>query len=717
MNKNSFYAVILIITLYLLTTGIGTIFAENDENETIVVEAVTENKIITTGNVRADDIGVYVGSANGFTAQVTAKDVAAIQTEEAKTTYGVIAESEGNASRSSVKSGNITTDTKWNNHGLVIQTKDYGMAEINAGSVTGWMGLIAQADTSSSIDLNLGGINGLQLGAQLSSLNNGQINAETGIIFADAEVLSANASGGGETHVDAGKIISDQSGSLYGVAEGQDSVVTINADEIQGKSGAIRISAENGGIYVVNAKDLTIQDSGWEFLNRYGIDSMATSGTVEININGHISLKETGEKGEGSPAGIYVQSKENGSTVISTTGNVSISSEKSQAAAYGIKTINAGGNIDISIGNEVSVISPGEAIGLCIENNKNINNPGRSQTTVSINSDLSGSTCGLFINGSESMTDITVSGTISGNKAGIIVGDDITPGNFFLTVGEIVLNDQEYAIIRPDGSPAEDFEREVSYLLKIAPQSQEVLTFTDDNDNPLQTAKEGDKVYLRVKAGENAAKIWNKGKELQKDDQGRFFLIVPKGGAILVYAETKSHSDFHRLPDHVEKLPDTGFSSVHNTMLPARPKTLDFKTTGLTLQIPKLEIMKSIVTVPVMDDSYPVKWLNSNIGLLEGTALPGEGLSILTGHNHLSTTEAGPFVFLSTLEKKDLILVTDSRGNLQNFRVAGNYLITPEGLITLADKLTENTLLLVTCEDESIDGSYLHRRVILASPE
>ncbi len=717
MNGKFFTAVILIITLCFITLSIGTVFAENDENETIVVEAVTEDKIITAGNVRADDIGIYAGSANGFTAQVTAKDVEAIQTEEAKATYGVVVESEGNASRSSVDSGNITTDTKWNNHGLVIQTKESGKAAVHAGSVTGWMGLIAQADTGSAIDLNLGGVNGLQLGAQLSSLNSGQINAETGIIFADAEVLNVNASGGGKTHVDAEKIISDQSGSLYGVSVGRDSVVTVNSEEIQARSGTIRISAENGGSYVVNAKDLTIQDSGWEFMNRYGIDSLASSGTVRINIRGHISLKETGEKGDGSPAGITVQSKGNSSTVIGTTGSVFVSSEKTQAAAYGIKTINEGGNIDITIGNDVSVDSPGEAFGLCIENNGNTKNSGSPQTAVSINGDLYGSTCGLFINASEGMTDITVSGRISGNKAGVIVGDGIIPENFSLTAGEIALNDEGYAVIKPDGSPAEEFEREISYLLKIAPESQGVLTFTDAIGTRLQTAKEGDKVFLRVKAGKKAVKMWNNGEELQMDDQGRFFLIVPKGGAILVHAEIRDHSGFRWLLDRNGMLPATGFSTVRSTLLPARPKGLEYGTTGLTLQIPKLEIMETIVTVPVTDDGYPVEWLGNAVGLLENSGKPGEGFSVFTGHNHLNTTEAGPFVFLNTLEENDLIIITGDGGNPQIFRVVGNHLIRPDSLDTLADKFTENTLLLVTCEDESIVGDYLHRRVILALPQ
>jgi hypothetical protein len=43
----------------------------------------------------------------------------------------------------------------------------------------------------------------------------------------------------------------------------------------------------------------------------------------------------------------------------------------------------------------------------------------------------------------------------------------------------------------------------------------------------------------------------------------------------------------------------------------------------------------------------------SNIGLLSQSSYPGEGVTVLTGHNHLNTMEAGPFLFLGRLEEGD----------------------------------------------------------------
>ena len=127
-----------------------------------------------------------------------------------------------------------------------------------------------------------------------------------------------------------------------------------------------------------------------------------------------------------------------------------------------------------------------------------------------------------------------------------------------------------------------------------------------------------------------------------------------------------------------------------------------------------MDVTEEIVTVPLTDGSYPVEWLGSSVGLLEGCAMPGEGISILTGHNHLSTTEAGPFAFLSRLESGDRIMITDRTGVMETYRVYVSSLIPVDGFAQIADEIRENSLVLITCEDESVDGGYLNRRVIFA---
>ena len=48
------------------------------------------------------------------------------------------------------------------------------------------------------------------------------------------------------------------------------------------------------------------------------------------------------------------------------------------------------------------------------------------------------------------------------------------------------------------------------------------------------------------------------------------------------------------------------------------------------------------------------------------------------------------------------------------YKVYGNYKIASDGFAEIADNVRENALVLITCEDESVNGGYLNRRVILA---
>ena len=123
--------------------------------------------------------------------------------------------------------------------------------------------------------------------------------------------------------------------------------------------------------------------------------------------------------------------------------------------------------------------------------------------------------------------------------------------------------------------------------------------------------------------------------------------------------------------------------------------------------------------VPFEDDGYPVQWLGGSVGLLQGSARPGEGVSVLTGHNHLSLTETGPFAFLLQLEPGTKLFVLKENGGLIPFSVIRSESVAAEdisGLETIVDQF-ENALALVTCENERSSGGYADRRVVIAVPD
>ncbi len=164
-------------------------------------------------------------------------------------------------------------------------------------------------------------------------------------------------------------------------------------------------------------------------------------------------------------------------------------------------------------------------------------------------------------------------------------------------------------------------------------------------------------------------------------------------------------------------LPATGFSSGRSADPGVQPKELRYRSVPMRLQIPSLDLETKLVTVPLKDNSWQVEWLNDRAGLLEDTALPGEGVSVIAAHNTLSDTDYGPFALLFTLEVNDTVMVSDENGSLKLFRVYANELLAPddtEKLASIAARGT-NTLVLITCENESAMGGYLNRRAVFAS--
>ena len=203
------------------------------------------------------------------------------------------------------------------------------------------------------------------------------------------------------------------------------------------------------------------------------------------------------------------------------------------------------------------------------------------------------------------------------------------------------------------------------------------------------------------------------------DANGDLFIASITGDDI---SELVFRNDYHRNPppppDFPPELPKTGFSAMHGTQLPAMPKDLNYKPLQMTLEIPSLSVSTQIVSVPVVDGEYPVTWLGNKAGALEGYGIPGEGRAILTGHNHLNNMEAGPFAFLLWLDEGDRIFLNREDSGMQIYTVYANEKIgayDQEKLEQISAEF-ENSITMITCEDELEDGGYASRRVVAARP-
>ncbi len=166
-------------------------------------------------------------------------------------------------------------------------------------------------------------------------------------------------------------------------------------------------------------------------------------------------------------------------------------------------------------------------------------------------------------------------------------------------------------------------------------------------------------------------------------------------------------------------LPNTGFSTNDKQLFSSSGTYNTPIDLHMTIQIPVLNTKADLVRLPYEENSWSVHELTDRAGLLDGSALPGEGYSIIAGHNTIGLEEYGPFALLSTLKVNDKVFVTNTCGKVIRFSVYANELLEPDDLQKIADISEDKpgSLILVTCENENIKGgSYLNRRVVFAKP-
>ena len=177
---------------------------------------------------------------------------------------------------------------------------------------------------------------------------------------------------------------------------------------------------------------------------------------------------------------------------------------------------------------------------------------------------------------------------------------------------------------------------------------------------------------------------------------------IQEGDIVFLIVSESSPSPSHSDPDHILQ-----FFRLFDSNAAATGGWVN--STGFTLTEDEIQKILGI-------GDYGEK--TDRAGILAGSVLPGEGFSIVAAHNTLNNTEYGPFALLGTLELNELIAVSGSGNGIRTFRVFANELLAPDDMEKMASiaEREENTLVLVTCENESADGGYLNRRAVFVKP-
>ena len=264
-------------------------------------------------------------------------------------------------------------------------------------------------------------------------------------------------------------------------------------------------------------------------------------------------------------------------------------------------------------------------------------------------------------------------------------------------------------------------EKTVSYTVTDIQTGKELVEGVDYELDPSSVISAVDKGVYTVTITANDKLVGHGAKAVSGSNytgtaSANWSIVLPEPPNTIHFFEF-GQNGIYDLNQYGNQLPATGFPTRVSVPLSVRPEGLDYAKLNMRLQIPSIGVDSEIAGVPTMNDQWLVEWLGAKAGLLSGSSVPGEGYSIIAGHNTLNNTEYGPFARLSELSINDLIVVSTGR-EVKNFRIFANERLASDDmpkLLSIAEQEAD-TLVLVTCENESKDGGYLNRRVVFAKP-
>ena len=159
-------------------------------------------------------------------------------------------------------------------------------------------------------------------------------------------------------------------------------------------------------------------------------------------------------------------------------------------------------------------------------------------------------------------------------------------------------------------------------------------------------------------------------------------------------------------------IPVTGFAP--NTVTKLESTRPLYETTGLSLEIPAVQVNVPIVGVQLQNGAWDVNWLWNQAGWLQKTAYPTfPGNSVITAHVVNADGQPGPFARIKQLRVGDYIFIYLG-GYRYTYEVVTNAPVKPNDISVLRHE--ENSwLTLITCDKYDVKtGKYLVRVAVHA---
>jgi LPXTG-site transpeptidase (sortase) family protein len=135
----------------------------------------------------------------------------------------------------------------------------------------------------------------------------------------------------------------------------------------------------------------------------------------------------------------------------------------------------------------------------------------------------------------------------------------------------------------------------------------------------------------------------------------------------------------------------------------------------LWLEIPNLNLQRSITGVPANTSGWDVTWLGQQVGYLEGTAFPTlAGNTVLTAHVWDASNLPGPFLNLKYLRYGDIVKV-HTNGYAYTYQVQESKQVRNWQTSSAFQSERYDWLTMITCESwNPALEAYSYRRVVRA---
>ena len=366
---------------------------------------------------------------------------------------------------------------------------------------------ITDEDWASAIDVTAGsGLVKVKTGGDISAISEGY----------SGKGVTAMAEKNGEAQVDVG-------GSVYAAAEDQSSGVDAVALEAGAK---VKITVAAG----ITAKSLTDEGEASGILAGNYVKDGA-SGEVDIRVNGDVNADFAGIETVGS-----------GWEEKSLEGTAEVREEDYLRTEY---FKDEGGEI---VGYKVYYNAEGDYY---YNENGDMMRPEEAEsglTRIEVRGDVTGGDFGLKMN-SRAITDVIVDGTLTGGESAVVLADEKMADNLTLTVWEIKPNEDGILAgvggLNEEGGydieQMEDFEKQIQYIIRVKqPKAGATLSTEGTFDHEgYDVAYEGDNVILKIDLQPgyeivDACNGTDTKVSLMKDEKGQYYLVVPRGGAVLL---------------------------------------------------------------------------------------------------------------------------------------------------------------------------------------